>query len=118
MWAVIGRELFIEKNPLGRKEFLCYAQIQMRRMSKMAAPNLINDQIQQLLKQNELLIKQQSKMMSYFMNHSFKATSDRSDWIDDMGDTDTTHGFFSKFAKNIPVVYLLVDLNELIVIRI
>lgn len=37
--------------------------------------------------------------MSSFMNHSFKATSDQSDWIDDMGDTDTTHGFFSKFAK-------------------
>lgn len=56
--------------------------------------------------------------MSSFMNHSFKATSDQSDWIDDMGDTDTTHGFFSKFAKKIPVLYLLVDLNELIVIRI
>lgn len=90
----------------------------MRRMSKMAAPMLINGQIQQLLKQNELLIKQQSKMMSSFMNHSFKATSDQSDWIDDMVDTDTTHGFFSKFAKKIPVLYLLVDLNELIVIRI
>lgn len=87
-------------------------------MSKMAAPMLINDQIQQLLKQNELLIKQQSKIMSFFMNHSFKATSDRSDWMDDMGDTDTTHGFFSKFAKKIPVLYLLVHLNELIVIRI
>lgn len=84
-------------------------------MSKMAAPMLINDQIQQLLKQNELLIKKQSKIMSSFMNHSFKATSDQSDWIDD---TDTTHGFFSKFAKKIPVLYLLVDLNELIVIRI
>lgn len=57
-------------------------------------------------------------MMSYFMNHSFKATSDRSDWMDDMGDTDTSYGFFSKFAKKIPVLYLLVDLNELIVIRI
>lgn len=56
--------------------------------------------------------------MSYFMNHSFKATSDRSDWMDDMGDTDTSYGFFSKFAKKIPVLYLLVDLNELIVIRI
>lgn len=84
----------------------------------MAAPMLINDQIQQLLKQNELLIKQQSKIMSSFMNHSFKATSDQSDLIDDMGDTDTTHGFFSKFAKKIPVLYLLVDLNEVIVIRI
>lgn len=56
--------------------------------------------------------------MSSFMNHSFKATSDQSDWIDDMGDTDTTHGFFSKFAKNNSVLYLLVDLNEVIVIRI
>lgn len=56
--------------------------------------------------------------MSSFMNHSFQATSDQSDWIDDMVDTDTTHGFFSKFAKKIPVLYLLVDLNELIVIRI
>lgn len=87
----------------------------MPRMSKMAAPTSINDQIQQLLKQNELLIKQQSKIMSSFMNHSFKATSDQSD---DMGDTDTSNGFFSKFAKKIPVLYLLVDLNEVIVIRI
>lgn len=61
--------------------------------SKMAAPMLTNDQIQQLLKQNELLIKQQSKTMSSFMNYSFKAPSDQSDWIDDMSDTDTSHGF-------------------------
>lgn len=54
---------------------------------------LTNDQIQQPLKRNELLIKQQSKMMSSFMNHSFKAPSDQSDWIDDMSDTDTNHSF-------------------------
>lgn len=39
--------------------------------SDMAAPTLTNDQIQPLFKQNELLIKQQSKMISTFLNQSF-----------------------------------------------
>lgn len=42
---------------------------------------------------NRQSVKQQSKMMSSLINQSLKATSDQSDWIDDMSDTDTNHGF-------------------------